>query len=412
MACVSSSGHKLDCSLVTLTELQSRQRPSDLPFVIKIIAAIVMKLEELGDEFCSQLQRGQLIGALAVSKRTAEFLRTLIVHNRYPDAASLLRDVKKMGSQIQEAKPTELVIGNVVRRVLNLVREEQQMEIKERGEPSQTEELTAFPFSGLSASSELDLQSKSGELMASTGESQSAQSDKTKKAKNWKRKPAVIEGINEFIEELENIPMQIAQEGLGLVHANEVVLTYGHSDTVLQFLTLACEKRPGLEVIVAEAAPGLDGHRMAKTLCDHKIKTTVISDAAVFALTARVDKVFVGCHEVLADGGVVAKSGISLVATAAKHHSVPFVVLVGTHKLCPVFPQDPFLTLNEFKSPHEIIAYGDFPHLSEGTSVVNPLFDFISQDLINLIVTDQGGITPDYVYRLMTEFYAKEDYVL
>ena len=48
----------------------------------------------------------QLIGALAVSKRTAEFLRTLIVHNRYPDAISLLQDVKKMGSQIQEAKPT------------------------------------------------------------------------------------------------------------------------------------------------------------------------------------------------------------------------------------------------------------------------------------------------------------------
>ena len=44
--------------------------------------------------------------------------------------------------------------------------------------------------------------------------------------------------------------------------------------------------------------------------------------------------------------------------------------------------------------------------------MVNPLFDFISQDLINLIVTDQGGITSDYVYRLMTEFYAKEDYTL
>ena len=79
---------------------------------------------------------------------------------------------------------------------------------------------------------------------------------------------------------------------------------------------------------------------------------------------------FVGCHEVLADGGVVAKSGISLVATAAKHHSVPFVVLVGTHKLSPVFPQDPCLTLNEFKSPHEIIAYGDFPHLSESNEMV------------------------------------------
>ena len=86
------------------------------------------------------------------------------------------------------------------------------------------EDVTAFPFSSLSSSSDLDRfdPQKSGELTASMGESPSVTSDKTKKGKNWRRKPAVIDGINEFIEELENIPMQIAQEGLGLVHANEV----------------------------------------------------------------------------------------------------------------------------------------------------------------------------------------------
>ena len=73
-----------------------------------------------------------------------------------------------------------------------------------------------------------------------------------------------------------------------------------------------------------------------------------------------------GCHELLIDGGVIAKSGISLVAAAAKHHSVPFVVLVGTHKLSPSFPQDPFVTLNEFRSSYEIASYGEVPHLSEG----------------------------------------------
>ena len=88
----------------------------------------------------------------------------------------------------------------------------------------------------------------------------------------------MIDGINELIEELGNIPMQIAQEGMDLIHANEVlpfsyteewpdvtcvtgqvVLTYGYSETVLQFLTAACENRPDLEAIVAEAAPELEG---------------------------------------------------------------------------------------------------------------------------------------------------------
>lgn len=79
---------------------------------------------------------------------------------------------------------------------------------------------------------------------------------------------------------------------------------------------------------------------------------------------------FVGCHEILADGGIVAQSGISLVATAAKHHSVPFVVLVGTHKLSPLYPQNPSLTLNVFQSSHEIAQYEDFQSLPEGGEFV------------------------------------------
>jgi translation initiation factor eIF-2B subunit beta len=35
-----------------------------------------------------------------------------------------------------------------------------------------------------------------------------------------------------------------------------------------------------------------------------------------------------------------------MVALAAKRHSVPFVVLVGLHKLSPLFPHDPDVTFN------------------------------------------------------------------
>lgn len=35
-----------------------------------------------------------------------------------------------------------------------------------------------------------------------------------------------------------------------------------------------------------------------------------------------------------------------MVALAAKRHSVPFVVLVGLHKLSPLFPHDPDVTYN------------------------------------------------------------------
>eukprot|EP00210_Caulerpa_lentillifera_P008606 g8210.t1 len=382
-----------------------------------------MKIDELVDELCSELQRGQLSGALAISQRTAKILRSVVTQGRYPDHVSLLGDIKKTGIKLQEAKPSELVIGNVVRRVLHLIREEHDEELKESStqlvpEMEHPVEKRNFVFSkNLHSLLDLEPQRETTKAVSllSLGISGGGGGghEKGKRQKSWRGRQAVIDGINEFIEEVENIPLQIAQQGLDQIHANEVLLTYGYSDTILQFLQLACEKRPELEVIVAEAAPGLEGHKMARALAELKIKTTVIPDAAIFALMARVDQVFVGCHEILADGGIVAQSGIALVATAAKHHSVPFVVLVGTHKLSPLYPQNPSLTLNVFQSSHEIAKYEDFQNLSDGNAVVlNPAFDFLPPQSISLILTDHGGVTPSYIYRLLTEFYSKEDYVL
>ena len=60
----------------------------------------------------------------------------------------------------------------------------------------------------------------------------------------------------------------------------------------------------------------------------------------------RLLQVLVGAHAVLANGGVIAPSGVQMVALAAQRHSIPFVVLVGLHKLSPLFPHDPDVTYN------------------------------------------------------------------
>lgn len=53
----------------------------------------------------------------------------------------------------------------------------------------------------------------------------------------------------------------------------------------------------------------------------------------------------------------MAPVGTAVVAMAAKKHAVPFVVLVGMHKLSPLFPHDPDVNFNEFKSPAGIVNY-------------------------------------------------------
>lgn len=48
------------------------------------------------------------------------------------------------------------------------------------------------------------------------------------------------------------------------------------------------------------------------------------------------------------------------------------------------------------------------PHMH----VCNPAYDYVGPELISLFVTDTGGYTPSYVYRLLAEYYTREDYGL
>lgn len=74
----------------------------------------------------------------------------------------------------------------------------------------------------------------------------------------------------------------------------------------------------------------------------------------------------VSAHALLADGGIMAPVGMHLVAMAARHHAVPFVVLVGIYKLTPLFAHEPGLNFNELKSPASILPYNDGALLAAG----------------------------------------------
>jgi translation initiation factor 2B subunit (eIF-2B alpha/beta/delta family) len=41
-----------------------------------------------------------------------------------------------------------------------------------------------------------------------------------------------------------------------------------------------------------------------------------------------------------------------------------------------------------------------------------PLLDYVEPEDIDLLITDSGGLTPSYIYRLLSEFYAREDFML
>jgi translation initiation factor eIF-2B subunit beta len=279
----------------------------------------------------------------------------------------------------------ELVIGNVVRRVMHIIREEMQEEPEEElvdpvvlrevrpvagglskalGKPSSTNSKTwgrSFSLHNLldqlpedeSSSDERDVT----QPLLYTESAEKRQLNKVSSVA-WDRKQAVIDGVNELIEDLKEIDAAIALHASEHIHANEIILTFGFSRTVAQFLRRAREKRD-FQTVVAEGAPTLQGHAMAAELARFGIRTTAIADAAIYAMMARVNKVVISAHALLADGGVMAPVGTAAVAIAAKRHNVPFVVLAGMYKLSPVFPHEPGVTFNDFKEPWEVLPFTD-----------------------------------------------------
>lgn len=78
----------------------------------------------------------------------------------------------------------------------------------------------------------------------------------------------------------------------------------------------------------------------------------------------------------LANGGVVTRSGVHTIAQAAAHHSVPFLVLTGLYKLSPLYPHDQATTINEYQSPANLLEYRELEEclytqmvVSDGSSI-------------------------------------------
>jgi len=219
-------------------------------------------------------------------------------------------------------------------------------------------------------------------------------------------KAEVIQGIQELLDELDIVDDQIASSALDHIHSNEIILTHTSSQTVQKFLLAAARKRR-FTVVHVEAYPNdhLDTHATImhgrkqgdgedadadndhwKPLTSLGITVIMIPDSAVFALMSRVNKVILAPHSVLANGGLIAAAGALTVAQAAKVHQTPVVVVSGVYKLSPVYPFDTD-ELIEYGDPGKVVGFNE-GDLVENVDVVNPIFDYVEPDLVDLYITN------------------------
>ena len=232
-------------------------------------------------------------------------------------------------------------------------------------------------------------------------------------------KSEVIESVGELIDELEAVTSHVNAQALEHVSPGSVVLVAGggsraETHAVEAFLREANRKR-AFQVVVAEPEPNGPGHALAKTLADKGAETTVIGDAAAFAVMPRAHLVVLSARGVFADGAALCPAGNRAVAVAAKAHRVPVIVLAGTHQISPLGPDDPEYDADELASPAGAFEYaadvprGDVSVAEETFVVANPTHDRVAPELITLFATDAGGQVPGFIASLMGEFYSPED---
>lgn len=130
------------------------------------------------------------------------------------------------------------------------------------------------------------------------------------------------------------------------------------------------------------------GHDMAGSLSSAGISTFLVPDSSIYALMSRVNKVILGAHAILANGGMFALTGSQLVTTAARAHSTPIVVCAGQFKLTPLWNLYHEYGALDFADPSSVLGFeeGD---LVDKVDVVNPYYDYVRPELVDVYITNE-----------------------
>jgi translation initiation factor eIF-2B subunit beta len=357
-------------------------------------------INSLVSHFLAQLKRREISGSHSVALSTANLLLRFVSASRWSNISQLISEIRALGKNIVAAQPKEFASGNVVRRVLAVIREvagnieESKTTVESTGAPGTSTPLISSMFGLLSTN----------ERIPSTLENK-----REKQEKHKDQKADIIEGIQEVIDEIGNMDDTIAGMSVEMIHESEVLLTpTPGSKTVLEFLLRASQKRK-FTVLVAENFPNdiSASHEFARKLAKAGIETIIIPDTMTFAVMARVGKVIIGTRTVLANGGCLASSGVALTCECAREYNTPVLAVTGLYKLSPLYPFD-IESLIEVGDTGKIVSFSD-GDLMDKVQVMNPTYDYIAPENINIYITNIGGHSPSFTYRIVLDYYSNED---
>ncbi|KJA13968.1 hypothetical protein HYPSUDRAFT_72799 [Hypholoma sublateritium FD-334 SS-4] len=251
------------------------------------------------------------------------------------------------------------------------------------------------------------------------------------------KKELILQGQNYAAEAL-TYRKKIAELAFGFIKDGSVILTHSYSRVVMQTLLLA-HKHKHISVFVTEARPRGLGIKTAEALTAAGVPSTVILDSAVAYVMDKVDFVLVGSEAVVESGGLVNAVGSNQIAIIARAANKPFYALAESYKFHRLFP------LSQYDLPSHNSKILSFPRplLAERASSTNlsardstasahdlstptdekpdlvppkitqqqisennPDVDYTRPDLISLVFSDVGSLTPEGVSQYLVGMFA------
>ncbi|KAF7970213.1 hypothetical protein HWV62_8451 [Athelia sp. TMB] len=358
----------------------------------------------LVEQLASKLRRRQIVGSRQAALETVVVLRQVISKARFSNFEQLVAIIRSVGKRLVEAQPKEYAVGNTVRKVLHHIREEYQTATKGFASGPTRNAFSISKFVLLGQPRKQAILAKPNEEKSTIKENDPDDPDSFARG----LKPVLMEAIQDVLDELETVYDNVSKNARDHIHSDEIILTIGKSRTVEAFLKSAAHTR-NYTVIVAETGPSYAGHKMAQSLSSSGISTFLVPDSSIYALMSRVNKVILGAHAILANGGMFAITGSLLVATAARAHSTPVVVCAGQFKLTPLWNVHHEYSALDFSDPSSVLGFEE-GGLVDKVDVINPYYDYVHPELVDAYITNDGDHPPSSVYRLIKETYDDDDH--
>ncbi|CAF2661705.1 unnamed protein product [Rotaria sp. Silwood2] len=381
------------------------------------MARLSVDVENEIDRFCNNIKQNTYTRSVDIALATIYIFKKLIGESKWSNASELISLIRSQAHRLNQGQPVDSITFNITRRILKLIREVSVRIIHGKNEGSDISLTLQAVLNDRTATStindddndntEENLQSKNQQIQTNTPESIPIINIEGEVSVQ-RLKPELMDDLNWYSSEIELSVKNLSQQALAHIHANELILTLGYSYTVEQFFKYAASKKRQFHVFILEHAPFFTGHKMAINLSQLNIPVTVVTDSAVFAIMARVNKIVIGTRSLLANGGLTAKSGTYNLALAAKHYNVPLLVCAPTYKFSPTYlPSFDPVMCNSFPSPENILSYESI--FQSSLDIVVPMHDYVPPELVTLIIGSGMGNAPSYVYRIVSELYSAED---